>query len=818
MLPDNAASYRLQLHEGFGFDDVVAITDYLADLGITHLYLSPILQARRGSAHGYDVVDHDRLSHDLGGAEAYERLVEAWEPRSIIVDVVPNHMAVGDSTNRWWWDVLKNGTESPYAPFFDIDWDPSEAWLSRSVLVPILGDHYGRVLEAGEIQLEAGRHGTVVRYHEHVLPLAEGTEPKDISAANDDVEALHEILEAQHYRLARWTAAGHELNYRRFFAINDLAALRIDRPEVFDATHGFLLSLTGEGAVHGLRIDHIDGLRYPADYLERLAGLAPEVPIWVEKILEGDEQLPSTWPVAGSTGYDFLNRVGGLFIAPDGEKPMTDIYATFLGTEAAGLDPHLVARASKFKMMNDELATDVERLTDLFVAVCEDLPRYRDFTRPELRHALRETLASMPVYRTYADSRRGAVSDQDVATVMAAVEDARMRRRDLDPEIFDLLSTVLLLRVRGDEEEALAMRFQQTSGPVMAKGVEDTFFYIYNRLTALNEVGGDPLRFSVSVDAFHRATQRCEKHWPHTLLATSTHDTKRSEDVRARLALLSEIPDAWGATVERWARMNDHHRAGFDDRNMEYLLYQTLVGAWPLTGERAVTYMTKAAKEAKERTSWIAPDEAYDAALISFVEAVMDDGSFTSDVERFVAPLVEPGRITSLAQTLLKITCPGVSDFYQGTEIWNLSLVDPDNRRPVDYDACRRLLTEVNAMSGEEAWAAADTGAPKLFMIRRALELLSRISDASGTIGAYAPLEASGARADHVVAFARGATAIVVVPRLVISLGDQWEDTTLTLPWGRWTDVFTGTEIEGTASLEELLGRFPVALLTKDTR
>ena len=816
MLPESAASYRLQLHEGFGFDDAVAITDYLADLGITHLYLSPIVQARRGSDHGYDVVDHGLLNQELGGAEGYERLVRAWEPLSIIVDIVPNHMAVTDPTNRWWWDVLKNGPESRYAPYFDIDWNPSEAKLRHSILVPILGDHYGRVLEAGEIRLEATPNEVVVRYHEHVLPLTKDTAPQDLTAVNADVYALHEVLEAQHYRLARWTAAGRELNYRRFFAINDLAALRIDRPEVFDAVHGFLLSLIGDGAIHGLRVDHIDGLRYPGDYLELLAGLVPEVPIWVEKILEGDEQLPASWPVAGTTGYDFLSRVGGLFIEPEGEKPLTDIYTTFTGVRT---DPAVLAREAKMTMMNTELATDIERLSDLFVGVCESLPRYRDFTRWELRHTLRETLASMPVYRTYGDSRSATMSAEDSATIVAATSDARARRGDLDPELFDLLADVLLLRVDGEQAEALAMRFQQTSGPVMAKGLEDTFFYTYNRFVAANEVGGDPLRFAGSVESFHDANQRTQGRWPDSLLATSTHDTKRSEDVRARLAVLSEIPEQWGTAVDRWSQMNERHRPpGFDDRNMEYLLYQTLVGAWPLSSERAVAYMTKAAKEAKQHTSWIAPDETYDAALASFVEAVVDDRTFTAEVEDFVAPLVAPARTVSLGQTLLKITSPGVPDFYQGSEVWDLSLVDPDNRRPVDYAARRRLLAEVKAMSAGEAWARADTGAPKMFLIHRTLEALARFPQPFAGDDGYMPLTADGPRADNVVAYVRGGAVIVIVPRLLMSLGGRWEDTSMSLPPGRWTEVFTNTPIEQVAVLSDVLDSFPVAMLVKNGR
>ena len=813
MSPEPIASYRLQLHEGFGFDHAAGICGYLHRLGISHLYLSPILQARSGSTHGYDVVDHERLNAQLGGAESYDRLVDAWSPGRIIVDIVPNHMAVTDPTNRWWWDVLKNGPSSRYAAFFDIDWEPSEDRLRRSILVPILGDHYGRVVEAGEIVVASERGEPVVRYYEHTLPLAPGTEPEDPAATSADADALHDVLEAQHYRLARWTAAGADLNYRRFFAINDLAALRIDRDEVFDAVHGFVLELVHAGAIHGLRIDHVDGLRYPTAYLERLSSLAPETPIWVEKILEGDEDLPTSWPVAGTTGYEFISRCSRLFIAPDGEKPLTDLYVTFTGIDT---DPDELARDARFIMMNTELATDVERLTDLFVAVCEDLRRYRDFTRPELRQTVRETLASMPVYRTYVDSRAGEVREKDTVTVMEAIEDARERRPDLDPELFDLLRDVLLLKAPGEEEEALAMRFQQASGPVMAKGLEDTFFYRYNRFVALNEVGGDPTEWSSTVDAFHRANERAHEQWPYSLLTTSTHDTKRSEDVRARLWLLSEIPDRWGQAVERWAAINEHYKTGdLPDRNMEYLLYQTLVGAWPITTDRVVGFMTKAAKEAKEHTSWIAPNDAYDAALRSFVTEALADAGFMREVEDFVEPLVHPGRVNSLAQTLLKLTAPGIPDLYQGSEVWDLSLVDPDNRRPVDHAARTALLDDVVGMTTEHVWERADDGAPKMFVIERALRIRTDRPDAFGETGAYRSITASGARAENVVAFGRGEEIVVVVPRLVLSLESGWDDTRLELPSGGWRNVFTDDVVSGTLDMGALLASFPIALLVR---
>jgi (1->4)-alpha-D-glucan 1-alpha-D-glucosylmutase len=810
---DRVASYRLQLHRAFGFEQATAIADYLQDLGISHLYLSPILQARPGSEHGYDVVDHARLSTDLGGEDGFDRLMRAWEPGEVIVDIVPNHMAVNHPDNSWWWDVLKNGPGSNYAEYFDIDWDPSEERLKRSILIPILGDHYGRVLEAGDIKLAVVGDDPVVRYHEHTFPLAPSSRPHDIDAINADTDLLHEILEAQHYRLAYWKVAGQDLNYRRFFAINDLAALRIDREEVFEATHGLLASLVADGHIDGLRVDHIDGLRYPKAYLELLRTKTGAGYVVVEKILEGGEELRADWPVAGTTGYDFLARVSALFVDPDAEKPLTDLYERFTGNPS---DPVAAAIEAKLAIIDTELATDVERLTDIFVAVCEDQRGYRDFTRPELRTALREVLASFEVYRTYADARTGAVDQVDASWVTRACDDARERRTDLDPELFELLADVLLLRIEGEEEAALAMRFQQASGPVMAKGIEDTLFYRSNRFVALNEVGGNPSVFGASVEEFHAANLAAQRLWPESMLATSTHDTKRSEDVRARLALLSEIPDEWAAAATRWSEINERHRQGdWPDRSIEYLLYQTLVGSWPLSIERAGAYMEKAAKEAKVHTSWISPGEHHDSALRAFVRGAMTDPRFMSEVERFTAPLITPGYINSLAQTLLKMTAPGVPDFYQGTEVWDFSLVDPDNRRPIDYDARRSLLTEVKGATASDVWNKASTGAPKLFLMHRALGVRARHPRAFGPEGSYKPLEVRGAHADNVVAFDRGDEVVVVAPRCTLSLGGDWSDTAVELPEGAWTSTLTHGEVDGMATMDELFRDFPVALLVR---
>ena len=813
------ATYRVQLHRGFTFHDAGAIAAYLADLGISHLYCSPYLQARPGSMHGYDVVDHSRFSDDLGGSDGHGAMVGALDDAGIghIVDIVPNHMAIGEPANRWWWDVLRNGPSSEFASHFDINWEPPAGKLRWMVHCPVLGDHYGRVLERGEFKLERRDGELVVTYYEHVMPvspasLAElaGDDPEAfIERANSDVSAMHELLERQHYRLAYWKTAGQELNYRRFFAINELVALRIEHPEVFRHVHELVLGLVRDGDLHGLRIDHIDGLLDPEDYLQRLRAEAPGAYVVVEKILEPSEGLPPSWPVEGTTGYDYLNVAGGLMVDPAAEGPLTEVYGSVTGTIP---DLAEMTREKKWLLMETELATDLDRLTDQFVEVCEGYPRHRDYTRSELRAALGETIAAFPVYRSYVRNERASAQDESV--IREAVELASKRRPELETELFGLLGDVLLMRTPNRVDRDLALRFQQTSGPVMAKGVEDTLFYAFNRFAPLNEVGGDPGRFGVGIDEFHEWNEGRAGPWPRAMLATSTHDTKRSEDVRARMALLSEIPEVWAEKVGSWIERNADLRTGdMPDRDMEYLLYQTLVGSWPLSTERAVEYMAKASKEAKVHTSWIDPNDAYDEALRSFIEGVLGDSDFVSDLEAFVAPLIDPGFVNSLAQVLLKLTAPGVPDVYQGQEVWDFSLVDPDNRRPVDYALRRDLLDRVKGMSAEQAWAERASGSPKLMLLHRALQLRSRRPVAFE--GSYRALRAFGAAKDHVVAFARSEEVVTVVPRLTLRLADGWDATGLSLPEGTWRDVVSGAERSGEIAVSELLSTFPVALLEK---
>ena len=867
------ATYRVQLNPDFGFAAAGGVTGYLARLGVSHLYCSPYLQAAPGSRHGYDVVDHSRVNAELGGEEGHCRLRRALARAGMgqVLDVVPNHMAIAGRRSRWWWDVLENGPSSRYATYFDVAWDPPERKLRNTILVPVLGDHYGRVLESGQLRLDREDVRLLVRYHEHEFPIdprsydlvlgdgldglgarfasLPGLAPEDragalrrhvekeallgrlsaldagpeldarIALIDADPDRLDALLERQNYRLARWQTGGFELDYRRFFDISSLAALRMEDPDVFADTHVRVLEWLHAGVLDGVRIDHPDGLRDPFGYLERLRRAAPSAWIVVEKVLDRDEELPDAWPVAGTTGYDFLNRLLGLFVDPAGEAAMTGAYARFTGERDSFAE---IAYHGKHQVMRELLASDLSRLTALFVQVCEDNRRYRDYTRHELSECLREVIACLPGYRAYVRPGEPA-SPADRARVGTAVGRARARRPDLDPELVSLLGRILLGEQEGEHTGELVARFQQTSGPVAAKGIEDTAMYRYHRLVALNEVGGDPDRFGVSPEAFHEASARAAERWPSAMLATSTHDTKRSEDVRARLAVLSEIPDAWASAVGRWAAVNERHRTGdLPDRAAEYLLYQTLVGAWPLTAERLLPYLEKAAREAKLHTSWLAPAGEYERALRDFAAAALADREFTDQLEAFLPPVVEAGRVNSLAMKLLCLTAPGVPDLYQGSELWDLSLVDPDNRRPVDFTARDGLLRELDALgegAAEAAWARRDEGLPKLLVVSRTLRLRAERPELFSA-GNYHPLPVLGVRAGHVVAFCRGEGAITIAPRLAAGLGwgseggPGWGDTTVEVPAGAWADRFTGLRVPGgVVPLAELLARFPVALL-----
>lgn len=835
------ATYRLQLHAGFGFDDAARIADYLAALGVSHVYASPCLQAAPGSTHGYDVVDYHRVNEELGGDAAHRRFLDAIRAAGLglVVDVVPNHMAIGRArANRWWWDVLTHGPNSRYGRYFDVDWDSPEQRLRNVVLLPVLGDQYGRVLEAGEIRLWRDEATLTLRYHEHEFPLAPetlepllasaGVEPAQLAAGdagalaaldrlvveiNATPDRLDALLDCQHYRLAWWQAAQRDLGYRRFFDVNNLIGLCAEDETVFLDTHKLVLAWVQRGSVDGLRIDHIDGLKDPEGYLRRLRAACPSCYVVVEKILGVDERLPDSWPVDGTTGYDFLGRVLGLFVDPAAEARFSEFYATFAGEQT---DFAVAARAKKLLVLREALGSDVNRLAELLLHVCERHRRHRDYTRQHLTDALFELLACFPVYRTYVRPAAGQVSDADRQCIDEALRRVRAARPDLDTTLLDFIQHLLTLNVTGKLESEFVLRFQQLSAPAMARGVEDTAFYSHARYLALNEVGGDPSRFAVTPAAFHAAMIRAQAEHPASMLATDTHDTKRGEDVRARLAVLSEIPSEWISAVRRWSSMNEIRRGGgrWPDRNTEFLLYQTLVGAWPLTVERARAYMEKAVREAKVHTSWTAPDAAFESALRDFIDQTLGDHDFVTTLDLFVRPLIGPGRIVSLAQTAIKLTAPGVPDVYQGTELWSHTLVDPDNRRPVNFDQRRARLAELEGMTPEAVMARAEEGFPKLLLVRRALALRAERPEAFGPAAGYRPLEASGAHAERVVAYLRNDEVLTVIPRLTLRV--SWGDTRIQLPLGRWCDVIGGEAFSGSVPVRSLLGRFPVALLARD--
>lgn len=827
------ATYRLQFHAGFTLDHAAAIANYLADLGISHIYASPYLQAAPGSSHGYDVIDHTTVNRDLGGNEGHDRFCRALAKNNLgqVLDLVPNHMAISHPVrNKWWWDILKNGPASQYERFFDIDRDPPERRLGHRLLLPVLADHYGRELEAGKIRVTKMAGDPVIDYNGMRFPLSPASviahtessinnttspEPGKLAETlNADADALDHLLQNQHYRLAFWRTAAADLNYRRFFAINDLAGIRVEDERVFTETHQLVLKWLRQGIIDGLRIDHPDGLSDPETYFMRLRSASPEGWIIVEKILHTGEDLPSSWPVSGTTGYDFLNLVAGLFIDPAGEAPLTEFYTEFAGEKATFKE---IVRQCKHQVMDDLLGADVSRLTELMIRICEKHWFYRDYSRSELRIALREILAEMPVYRTYVriDSR---LRDTDRRIIETAVGNAEKRQPKIDPALFTFIKDLLCRLHKGNLEHEFILRFQQLSGPVTAKGIEDTAFYRYHRLSCLNEVGGNPGVMGISTAHFHNSMIERSNRYPRTMLSTATHDTKRSEDVRARMALLSEIPRQWAETVRTWSKQNAiYRRNGLLDKNTEYLLYQTLVGAWPINASRTWAYMEKAAREARVHTSWEQPNPLYEKALHAFVTNVLEDSIFVTDLAAFVTPLVSPGRINSLSQTLIKLTSPGVPDIYQGTELWDMSLVDPDNRRPVDYTLRRELLNSLDAITPEAVMAQMEKGLPKLYLTRQTLWLRKHRPGMFTPSSGYRPLLAKGTAKKHIVAYMRGEQAVVVVPRLIMGFSRDWQDTRIDLPEGHWHNLFTDETVTGLQVLiADLLARFPVALLIKE--
>jgi (1->4)-alpha-D-glucan 1-alpha-D-glucosylmutase len=973
-----ASTYRFQVHAGFPLSDLTARLPYLHRLGIVGCYTSPYFTAAPGSTHGYDVCNHNEISPELGGREAHQAFAEAIDRHDLlhIVDFVPNHMGVGTTTNVWWKDVLENGPSSPTARFFDIDWTPTKTELHAKLLLPILGDQYGQVLERGELKLNFAEGGLVLRYFEHELPInprqaprvytlaiepltrelgeqdphlheflsilsslqkmpaytetdldkiAERQREKEVArtrmarlaqeapAVREALETairrvngtagepasfdlLHELLEAQAYRLAYWRTASHEINYRRFFDINTLAGLRVEDPVVFEATHRLLEELIRSGAVHAVRVDHPDGLFDPARYFEMLQDLAAGAwsqerpaggaPMYVlaEKILSGRERLPQEWAVHGTTGYNYLNDLNGVFVDAAQGKRLRRVYAKLTGRTEPWDE---VLYDAKRLIMDTAMASELTVLAHMLDRLAESNRQSRDFTLESLRRVILEVVACFPVYRTYVDERGWTPDDRRV--VEQAIDRARRRNPAMEASLFDFFREVVLPRDPGDlppgqerregtppgsEDEArerlsFAMKLQQYTGPVQAKGLEDTSFYRYNVLLSINEVGGDAARIGRPVEDFHEANIARARDWPLEMLATSTHDTKLGEDVRARINVISEMPDEWGREVSKWVRLNRGHRTILDgepapDRNDEYRYYQALAGVWPLdlppTTRQAPDalvgrmreYMIKAVREAKVHTSWLTANQPYEDALVQFIERTLTGpggARFLGAMLPFQQRLAAPGALNALSQVTLKIGSPGVPDFYQGTEMWDLTLVDPDNRRPVDFALREQAIEDVDrilaldpparAAAVEDLVSQWRDGRIKLLVTAAGLRLRRELPELF-LQGGYIPLDTEVTVPAGAVAFARtapgagGDAVLFVAPRLCAGLitgdapaapgGEHWKTSRLILPpdlHGRtFEHVLTGATIRlahgaGTAwiFLGEIFRTVPVGML-----
>lgn len=842
------STYRLQLSAEFRLADALATVPYLDALGIGALYLSPVTTATPGSRHGYDCCDPTRVNPELGSEEELAALSAALGERGmgLLIDIVPNHMAAS-THNPWWRDVLARGPASPHADLFDIEWRAVGPAGRPQVLLPVLADRYGEALARGEIRID----GDQVAYFERRYPVAADTRDQ-LEAARRDPDALHRLLERQHYRLADWRVASERINYRRFFDVSDLVALRSQERSVFERTHQLALRLARSGVASGLRIDHVDGLWDPLGYLERLqAELGGDTWIVVEKILIGDEALPAEWPVAGTTGYEFGRAVTGLQVDAAGLQALDDLYHRFTGRPERFAD--LLVR-QKLRMLRELFAGEIGRRGDELCQLADRDRAGRDLSQRQLVEALTEVTASLPVYRLYA--RAGGPRPDDRALLDEALAEVAVRRPDLPAALLAWVGKVLALEHDGadpaaaDRQLDLVMRWQQLTGPVMAKGLEDTALYQYNRLLSLNMVGGepDPPRRHLRPGEFHRRAAAQLERWWGGLNATTTHDSKRSEDVRSRLHVLAEIPDVWRRAVWRWQALNQPHKIArggqtVPDANEELFVYQTLLGAWPLAaGEeesfaaRIREYLVKAAREAKVHSSWLAPDQEHEAALVEFAAALLDPArapDFHADMQRLAGRVARWGAVNSLVQLALKLAAPGVADFYQGTELWTLTLVDPDNRRPVDLAGRARMLAELDGADRAPPALAAmvrswHDGRLKLFVTWRGLRARRAEPDLF-LRGEYLPLSASGHAADHLFAFARrreGAWLICAVPRFPARLAAgfplgarTWRDTRLALPPGapaEWTDLATGaTERSdgGALSAADLFRALPVALL-----
>jgi (1->4)-alpha-D-glucan 1-alpha-D-glucosylmutase len=928
------ATYRLQFNSQFGFKDAAHLAAYLTDLGISHIYASPIFRARKGSPHGYDGVDPNRLNPELGDRSDFEDLQRKLAENKIgwLQDIVPNHLAF-DSANRMLMDVLQNKSFSRYYTFFDIEWDPPQQAAPVQLMAPFLGHRFARCLQDGEIKLDFDGQGFVAAYYhlrlplkmeshtellkpivakirqklggEHVdyanfvdvvqrlenLPVSADAESRrdsvvwiksnlknlcDNNAAirqcveemlqtynqsqkgEKGVDGLARLLCGQFFRLCYWKVAGEEINYRRFFDINELICLRQENRNVFETTHQLIKRLVADGYVNGVRIDHIDGLADPSAYLQQLRNHLGKIYILVEKILQPQETLPVDWPVQGSTGYDFTHRLNGLFCAVENEKQFNRIYEAFSGQ--TDRFEHILYR-SKRQVLRNQLGGDLDNLVVRIKQVATQTLWGCDFTRRRLKQSLTEILARFPVYRTYIDHKNPSATDR--ASIQAAIRSAL---RDNPRLAFELTFIEQLLLAKAAKQfchdtvetaeivEEIIVKFQQLTAPLTAKGFEDTALYVYNRLVSLNEVGGDPRQFGCRAQDFHEFIRNRADRWPHAMNSSATHDSKRGEDVRARINVLSELPAEWENHLKRWQTVNRGKKFRINgvevpDANEEYLLYQTLLGAFPFEGapssffiERISDYLIKAVREAKIHSSWTAVNAEYEAALVSFAQKILnplEDGAFLKAFLPFFKKVAFYGIWNTLSQTLIKISAPGVPDFYQGAELFDFHLVDPDNRQPVDFQKRKRILTEIRSRASsdplrliDELLADRRDGRIKVFLIARALRARKE-NAALFEQGAYVPLAATGRFKEHVIAFARihkNRCSITVVPRYLTGLVKEnqiphgkrvWRDTEIIFSKkkvARWKNVFT-EEIQGAKAhlkIGNILQRFPCALLLEE--
>ncbi|MCX7594944.1 MAG: malto-oligosyltrehalose synthase [Fischerella sp.] len=922
------ATYRIQFTPSFGFAQARAIAPYLAELGISNLYASPILTPRKGSTHGYDTVNPNEINPELGGKERFLELIEELKQLNIgwVQDIVPNHMAF-DSQNHMLADVLENGSDSQYRDYFDIDWYHHYPENQGKVLAPFLGKFCGDCLESGELQLQYEENGLTINYyslkfpiriesysqvftydlgrlrdklgrdHPHFMKLLsvlymlkyipsgeEGRERYDqiiiikrmlwelwneSSDVREFIEEnirifngepgnpesfnhLENLLSEQFFRLAYWKVGNEELNYRRFFTVNDLISIKVEDEKVFNTTHACILKLVQEQIVSGLRIDHIDGLYDPAQYLNRLREQAPEAYLVVEKILEPQEELPINWPIQGTTGYDFLNQVNGIFCQQSTVQEFDAIYHGFLGRKVSCEE---LIDQNKRLIISKHLAGDIDNLAHQLKKISGRYRYASDFTMYGLKAALVEILALFPVYRTYISSAGASKADREY------IQQVMTQAKQNIPNFLNELSFIekfLILDIdehlsQEDQQQWLhfLMRLQQFTGPLMAKGVEDTVLYVYNRLISLNEVGSHPTHFGISLDDFHSFNQQRFSQWPHAMNATSTHDTKRGEDMRARINVLSEIPQEWENNLKQWREINAPHKEAVSGQdvptpNDEYFFYQSLIGAFPFQDEeypdfveRIQQYIIKAIREAKVHTAWIKPDTAYENAFTNFAERVLkdrDNNPFLQAFRPFQRKIQHYGILNSLSQTLLKVTAPGLPDFYQGTELWDLSMVDPDNRRPVDFEIRKNYLQHIKAKAAEnisnliaELLKTPEDGRVKLFLTYQLLQARRQNLDVFQR-GAYVKLTVAGSLKSHIITFARelGEKKIIAIaPRFLTSLvkegeyplGEQvWQETRIVPPTGSsgvWQDAITGQQVQGEDTLwvREILQKFPVALL-----